>query len=366
MTYDAMILAQLYWRQESSGRNTTILFVVCGVLLAAGLFYVLKNGVGDWPGLFVGPQSPHFTRSAFRRAAIAAGLSEEDIRFLESHARSQGVADPGNLFNNPARLDTFFKEVYRSIEKGSESERHAEELRSRLFAARERLSQSAAAGARVSSTRQLGRGMPLSFIAPGEESYPSIIVAVEPEGIAIEPVRDAFGDPIRFRKGTKLTIYFYSQSHQGYQFTSRITGWERIGTKEVMILTHSDAVAALPARYHARREMRAPCTFYRVVVTEAKVKGKAQKDAKVQGIPFPGTIIDISAGGLGIQSANALPAGEFIKVEFNPGGQTHSAFAKVLRMSKPQNIGGIMHVQFVRISQRSLNAILSFVYGYGE
>jgi hypothetical protein len=69
---------------------------------------------------------------------------------------------------------------------------------------------------------------------------------------------------------------------------------------------------------------------------------------------------------LGIQSANALPAGEFVKVEFNPEGKEQTAFAKVMRMNKLKTVGGIMHLQFVRISQRGLNAILSYVYGYGE
>ena len=184
--------------------------------------------------------------------------------------------------------------------------------------------------------------------------------------MAVEPVKDAYGEAIRFRRGTKLTCYFYSQAHQGFQFSTRVASWVQLGSKEAMVLAHSDAVTALPARSHARRETKAPCTFYRVAVTERTVRGKKQRDAKVQGIPFPGTIIDISAGGLGIQSANALAAGEFIKVEFNPGERTQTAFAKVVRMNRLKNIGGVMHVQFVRISQRSLNAILSFVYGYGD
>jgi c-di-GMP-binding flagellar brake protein YcgR len=362
----AAVAAQIVWSRGNSQLGLVGAIAVGAIIVALVAYGILKNGIGGMPGPLSGPSSPRFTRGAFRRAARAAGLAEENIRFLEDYGKALGIADPEFVFRNPGRLDTFFKDVYRNIDKNSESESNAEEQRSRLFAARESLTRSAAAGTKVSSTRQLGRGTPLSFIAPGEESYPSIIVAVESGGIAIEPVKDAYGEPLRFRKGTKLTCYFYSQGHQGYQFASRIAGWERMGTKEVMVLSHSDAVTALPTRSHARREMRAPCSFYRVVVSERSVKGKTQKNAKVQNIPFPGTIIDISAGGLGIQSANALPAGEFIKVEFNPQGQTNSAFAKVIRMNKLKNIGGIMHVQFVRISQRSLNAILSFVYGYGE
>jgi hypothetical protein len=133
-----------------------------------------------------------------------------------------------------------------------------------------------------------------------------------------------------------------------------------------MVLAHSDAVSALPARRYARREMRAPCTFYRVAVSAVPAKGKGKSRAKVENIPYPGTIVDISAGGCGIQSANPLAAGEFAKIVFDTGGGAQSAFGKVLRMNKAKGIGGVMHLQFVKISRQGLNAVLSYVYGYAD
>jgi c-di-GMP-binding flagellar brake protein YcgR len=361
-----MILAQINWSRGNTQLGLTGALVAGAVILIVLVYGFLKNGIGGMPSPLAGPSAPRFTKGGFRRAARAAGLGDQDIRFLEEYAKALGVSNPDFVFKNPGSLDSFFKSVYRLIDKNSDSETDAEEKRALLFKARESLTRSVAAGLKIQSSRQLGRGTPITFIAPGEESYPTVIAAVEPGGMAVEPVKDAYGESLRFHKGVKLTCFFYSDAHQGYQFTSRLLGWQRMGSKEVMVLAHSDAVSALPARSHARRETRAPCTFYRVVVTERSEKGKKKKDAKVQNIPFPGTIVDISAGGLGIQSANALPAGEFLKVEFTPEGRPQSAFAKVIRMNRHKNIGGIMHVQFVRISQRSLNAILSFVYGYGE
>jgi c-di-GMP-binding flagellar brake protein YcgR len=133
-----------------------------------------------------------------------------------------------------------------------------------------------------------------------------------------------------------------------------------------MVLGHNESVSALPARRYARREMKAPCSFYRVAVTAGAAKGKGKNMAKVENVPYSGTIVDISAGGIGIQSANPLLAGEFVKIVFNTGGGAHSAFGKVLRMNKAKAIGGIMHLQFVKISRQGLNAVLSYVYGYAD
>jgi c-di-GMP-binding flagellar brake protein YcgR len=307
-----------------------------------------------------------FNKAAFRRAARASGLAEEEVRFLEEYGRAIGLSNPAFVFRNPNKLDAFFKDAYRRIEKSAESEADAEERKARLFAARESLTHASAQGGSVRSTRQLGRGAPLTFIAPGEESYPSVILAVEPSGIAVEPVSDSYGETMRFRRGTKLSCYFYAKSHQGYQFATRVIGWEKIGGKDAMVLSHSESVSALPARRYARREMRAPCTFYRVAVTASPAKGREKSKAKVENVPYPGTIVDISAGGLGIHSSTPLAMGEFVKIVFNTGGGAQSAFAKILRMNKAKNIGGVMHLQFVKISRQGLNAVLSFVYGYAD
>jgi len=365
-------LAQIFWTGKGGGASqplqnqaaTSVAGTVILVLVVLGiLIFAIAKAAGS--GGLAG-RSSGFSRGAFRRAARDSGLAEDEVRTLEEYARIFRMTNPDFIFRNAQKLDAFFKESYRQIDRVAESETDAEDRKSRLFAARERLTHIRAQGAPVRSTRQLGRGTPLTFIAPGEESYPSIIVAVEPGGMAVEPVSDSYGENMRFKRGTKLTCYFYAKGHKGYQFATRVSGWERLGGKEVMVLAHSEAVVALPARKQARREMRAPCTFYRVAVTANKVRGKVQSSAKVENIPFPGTIVDISAGGLGIQSSSALGAGEYIKIAFNPGGGVQAAFGKVIRMNRAKALGGIMHVQFVKISRRSLNAILSFVYGYGD
>jgi c-di-GMP-binding flagellar brake protein YcgR len=353
-----LFLAQALWRSESSPINATGAIVLGSIILALIVFAVVRNQVG-----FSG-RSSSFNRAAFRRAARAAGLEEDYVRFLEEYARTLAISNPDFMFRNPQRLDTFFKDAYRTIEKSADSESDAEERKAKLFAARESLTSASAQGVAVRSTRQLGRGVPLTFIAPGEESYPSVILAVEPSGLAVEPVADSYGEPLRFRRGTKLTCYFYAKGHEGYQFATRVTGWEKIRDKDAMVLAHSDSVSPLPARRHARREMKAPCTFYRLAVSAAR--GKGQSRAKVEGTPYPGTIVDISAGGLGIQCASPLEAGEFAKITFDTGGGQQAAFAKVIRMNRAKGIGGIMHLQFVKISRQSLNSIMSYVYGYAD
>jgi len=362
---DRIVLAQLYWKQGNSRLDAIGLVVIGAGILAVLVYAIVRNK----SSLF-GRSPGGFDKAGFRRAAREAGLDDGEIRFLEDFARDANLPDPGGAFSSPERIDSLFRAAYRRIDNNSTSENDAEEKKARLFVTRERLAQGSGRDKSVSSTRQLGKGMPLTFIAPGDESYPTVVLGNEPGGIAIEAVMDPYGDPIRFKRGMKLTCYFYAKGHQGFQFTSRVEGWRRVSDREAMMITHSDAVSALPSRRHSRKEGSVSCTFYRVRPGQAAPKAGA-KDAKaaravVETIAYPGTAIDISAGGAGIRSANALNEGEYVKVELQLGRGSQTAYGKVIRMNRLKTRGGVMHIQFVKVPQKTLNAIRSFVYGYAE
>jgi hypothetical protein len=365
---DRLVLAQLYWKRGNTELDTIGIFVIGAGLLAVLIYAIVRNRTSLFGHAVVG-----FDKAAFRRAARDVGLDDGETRFLEEFARDANLADPGGAFSNPERIDSLFRVAYRRIDNLSTSEADAEDKKARLFVTRERLAQGAGRGEGVSSTRQLGKGMPLTFIAPGDESYPTVVLANEPAGIAIEAVMDAYGDPIRFKRGMKLTCYFYAKGHQGFQFTSRIEGWRKIDDRETIMIMHSDSVTALPSRRHSRKEGNVSCTFYRVRPGQAAAKAGAKPGAAggvsravVETIAYPGTAIDISAGGAGIRSANALNEGEFVKVELQLGRGSQTAFGKVIRMNRLKTRGGVMHIQFVKVPQKTLNAIRSFVYGYTE
>jgi len=180
-----LVLAQstsLYNPGGANGLPTGGIIVAGALILIFIVYAVIKNRSPS------SGSSSSFNKAAFRKAARSSGLAEEEVRFLEEYGRALGISNPDFVFRNPQKLDAFFKDAYRRIEKIAESETEAEEFKARLFAARESLTHASAQGGNVRSTRQLGRGAPLTFIAPGEESYPSVILAVEPSGLAVEPV----------------------------------------------------------------------------------------------------------------------------------------------------------------------------------
>ena len=361
----SLSVLQTYWKHEDPVSNYVV-FGIFGLLILIAIISSLvskKNKSSGKSSLTGG--LPSYSRGAFRRAAAEAGLEDSDIRFMEEFARVSRTSNPEFMFKNPGRLDSFFKDSLRHIDKTAEMEATAEERRSRLLRIREALEVRRTLGPQINSTRQLRARTTLSFISSDETNYPSVVVGVEAGGLAVEPPPDALGRPIHFRRGTRLTVYFYGTGHQGYTFRTRIRGYEDFRGKLVMVVKHSDSITSLPSRQHQRRDLREPCTFRRVRVELRKERGKNLKDVFVENLPFPGTAVDISAGGMSIQTANPLDAQEYLKIEFDVGEGNFFAFGIVVRTNRLRG-GGVMHVRFVKISRKAINSVLSYVYGYSD
>lgn len=371
----SFMIAQTYWKKENPAELNTFLIVIGVIILVIIVSKILKStGIVKSPQKSISTNrkssllstgAKTYSRGNFVRAARSRGITDNDIAFLEEYARSMKTVNPEFVFQNTQRLDSFFKDTFRHIEKHSDSEAGADERKSRLFGIREGITQRALMGPHINSTRQIERSTTLSFITPDETSHPSVVVAVEPGGIAVEPVLDAYGERVHLARGTKLSVFFYRKAHQGYSFNSKVRGYENTKGRLVMVIKHSDQISALPTRRNLRKDMNVPCIFQRVHIDIVKNSGVKTKNVVVEKMPFRGTIIDISAGGCSLQASTPLDAGSYAKIEFNAGEGSQSVIGTVIRSNQVRG-GIIIHLRFVKIHRKAINAILSYVYGYVE
>ena len=357
------LLAQTYWKQENPLEDL-IFFIIVGVLVLIALIGALVNRLTGGQGLLPASKpAQSLRRGAFRRRAEEFGFSTGEAEFLEFYARELGVTSPQAVFGNKTQLDTFMKNSFKHIERHAETEAMAENQKHQLFAIREALGSRMSAGSSIRSTRQLKPRTPLSIVTSRESHYSTILVVNETKAMYLEPALDAFGQPIKFPFGSKLTLYFYSGNHVGYSFQTRSGGMIDIDGKRFLSLRHSDKIKPLPARKNQRSQVHISGRFYLVHVRAAKDKGKVVKTVQVEKAAVGGIIVDLSGGGLSMQTMSPVNAGEFVKIEFDIGSGTQSAYATVVRVSKTRN-GALMHLKFVRASRKMINEIRSVVYGY--
>jgi len=358
------LLAQItYWKETDPADTRNFLLIVGGIILFSVAYSLIKR-ISSGKGLSLGPKpSQGFSRSAFRRRAEDFGFSTGEAEFLEYYARKLGATSPQAVFGGKSQLDAFIRSAFKYIERHADTEELAEEQKHRLFIIREALGARTNSGASPRSSRQLKPKTPLSIVTAKESHYSTILVVNETKAMYLEPALDAFGAPIRIPFGARLTLYFYSGNHVGYSFQSRSRGMVDIDGKKFLSISHSDKIKPLPARRHQRSEVRISGRFYLVHVRAARDKGKVVKTVQVERAAVAGIIIDLSGGGLSMQTMSPANVGEFVKVEFDLGSGSRSAYASVVRVSKTRT-GALMHMKFVKASRKTVNEIRAVVYGY--
>jgi hypothetical protein len=361
---DTILLAQITYWKESDPRQTLLFFGVLGGLIVFAILYSwLRNlAQGGSPNKASSPART-FSRGSFRRKAYEAGFSDTESDFLEQYARKLGTTNPAAIFSSRTQLDSFMRSSFKYIERHADTEESAEENKAKLFALREALGMRLSSGTQIRSTRKLQTRTPLSMVTARDATYASILIANESKALYVEPALDAFGQPIRFPWLSRITVFFYTGNHIGYSFKTRSGGMINMDGRTLLALYHSDKVAPLPSRRNQRRESRLSCHFYLLHVRAVKDRGKIVKNIQVEKAAVAGILTDLSAGGASMQTMSPVKSGEFIKLEFDVGNGNRMAYASVVRTNRLRN-GASMHLKFVKISRKTVNEILAYVYGY--
>ena len=86
---------------------------------------------------------------------------------------------------------------------------------------------------------------------------------------------------------------------------------------------------------------------------------------KVDKRRISGNIADISVGGCSIKTTAAVQGGVRIKLEFPQGEHNVAALGQVLRTNRV-GINNVIHIKFLRVTQKSMNKINAFVYDYSQ
>lgn len=363
-----MHLLQVSYLQESDPRlGLALLAVIAAIALIAIIANLVRNGF-QAPARSQGYQgSRRFSRWTLSRVAAAYGLGRDETDLLERIFRKAEVANPESTLSNTAVLDRIFKKSFKDIEIHAESESEAEMDKALLFSIRSTVEAVQSSTHKFHSSRNLSRGIPLTCISASGEKYPSQVLSCTQDQLVIAMPRNAVGTPLRFTRGTKVSITFYSKSIQGYQFQTRVLGSVNVADDQGLVLQHVDTIQTLPSRRFRRKSVQLSCFFFQVTIEQRVVGRKVEKKTIVDERRAMGTIMDISAGGCSIKTVSTIRTGEYVKIEFSDIRASRLvALGRIVRTNRAGAVGGIMHIQFLKAPRKTLNAIYSMVYSYDQ
>ena len=342
--------------------------IVVAVVIIGGL--IILNAVNKKPGVSGVKKSggigtpgsgggfSFMTALALHKIARTLGLNHEQTKMLDFVFRLDDVTEPERSINTPALLDRHFRKAYRVIENAATLSAETQRKLAVLFSTRNMLENSVLAS--VTSTKML-REDTTFMINTGKEKVGVHLVNAKGDHILVEPPKNVLGSQIKIQRGTRLTVLFFNKSNKGFSFETRVIGYTSYGGHPVMQLAHSNQIRFLSQRRYRRRQASIASNMFLVYVEGNKKKQRLIVDKR----RLQGSIQDISVGGCSMKILAPVKVGARFKIEFMHGDENVAALGQVLRMNR-MGMNTIIHIRFLRVSQRSMNVINAFVYEYGK
>jgi hypothetical protein len=363
------LLQDMRYFKEDNPVEATILVIGIGVtIITVMIINLFRNRVGGGVGAGkAGGVTPRkFNGFTLRRIAGSYGLDRDQTKLLEYVFRLDAVSDPVRVMGNPALLDRHFRQAYRVIERNAESEEDAQLRLARLFSLRNSIEAAQGSGNVPSSTRQIPESTP-AVLSTGKDNYPVKVISSRGDHILVEYPRTALGSPIHLSNGTRVVLAFFTKSSKGFSIDTRVVGTSDTSRGLALQLAHSGRIKTLVQRRFRRKQTMMMCVFFLVFADETKMGRKKVTKLTVDRRRYTGTILDISVGGCSMKTTAAIPVGSRMKITLDySDNMTINMLGQVLRTNKSGAAGIIMHIKFLKIPRKAMNAINAMVFGFDE
>jgi c-di-GMP-binding flagellar brake protein YcgR len=332
---------------------------------------IIRNGIGT--SSFSGQKKKsvssaprQFSVFQIHKVAKTYDLDKDQIKLLEYVFRNEGVTDPIAVMANPSSLDRFFRRAYRSIEKRASSEDELQNFLTVLFSIRNIVETTQNTTPVSSSTRQIAENTAAVLSTPKQETFPVKVLSSKGDNLLVECPRNTLGTPIRFSHGQKIMLSFFTKSSKGFSFDTNVVGTVETPKGLALQLTHSSKVnKSLIQRKFKRQDVSLTTNFFMVNMQDVKVGRKTEKKMVVAPQRYRGTIQNISLGGCALKTGSVIQAGTRLKITFeNDNDVKISALGLVLRTNRSGAAALTLHIKFLKVPQRSQNAISAMVFEY--
>jgi c-di-GMP-binding flagellar brake protein YcgR len=349
-------------KPNTSPKDLIIVFVI--VVVVVGILLIINSRKAPVKGGKKGaPSSPggggsFFSVFTLHRIARNLGLDNEQSKMLDYVFKTDQVADPQKSINTPDLLDRHFRRAFRILDQVQGHEIETQRKLGVLFSTRNILENSMLSG--MTSTRQIKDETNFTIVA-NKDKIDVHLISAKGDYLDVEAPKNVLGSQIKIQRGTRLNVLFFNKSNKGFAFETRVIGYSSKQSHPTMQLAHSNQLRFLSQRRFRRRQASINCSLFLVIIEGSGKKQRLIADKR----KLQGNIADISMGGCSIKMMSPVQVGARFKIEFLLSDMNLAALGQVLRTNRA---GGntIIHIKFLKASQKTMNLINSYVYEYSR
>ncbi len=300
---------------------------------------------------------------AFKHEGLSYGLEKPDILLLRDIAFENRVPDFMMMYSSARTLDTT---VIRSVERVKNSELTDEEKHvaiERIFLLRNKMDGIIASRRQtVSHSNQIRANQPVELTFERIGSYQTYVLETTPKFFAAAMPMEALDVQDFTWEGKKVRVKFHVSNDAEYSFISKVLDQTMgSGITGHINIEHSNRITRTQKRIFRRNAVSIAVSMFSLRVTG---EGASRKVSIANTIPFSGTIVNLSAGGVAVRAGGLLRENTLVKLDFSLDFEnTEVAIGRVLACTGiPNSTERMLHIRFERISRKTRNNIFEYVY----
>lgn len=358
--------AGVFFQQNNSPESLAIFGAILGgtFLLIALLNYLSKRSAGSFGGKKGVPAS--YSRRLFRKEANNLGLTKRQIKTLEGLIKTYSVRRPYDLLKNSRTLNNTLGKAIRDTSHMEAPPSVIESRKYELFQIKQLMERMEPVNVFLSNTKEIPLGQRLTIEESGGKRYNSLLTANLKEFYCVKVPTNAYGEAIRWKKGTKINIYVWNKGGDEAHFISKVIGYNSVKKITSVILQHTKRESKANMRRFRRKKIQRPVYVYPIRIVERSDGRRLRKEAVIEkNNGRMGNLVDLSAGGCCLNTTKPLKKGDLCKLNFEPiPGNPVSTFGKTVDIQKTSRIRYNVHIMFTRASSKNLNRINEFIYDF--
>lgn len=209
----------------------------------------------------------------------------------------------------------------------------------------------------IKTSRELMAHQRIRITLPGGSTFHSQIVENLRKYMAVAYPVGKDMPPGFTWKGQRVNVYFWRSEDAGYYFESKVLDDFLNRKFPILYLAHSDTLIRSQKRSSIRVEADLPCQIYHL-------KAINQASELIEAAPgYKARLVDLSEDGCALLVGGKAKVGLAMKVQFELDDKTltMSGTIRGITFDEKKN-RSILHIQAVPPSDKTRNAILTYVY----
>jgi hypothetical protein len=334
-----------------------ILIVLVVVIGVAFFIAAVKSGVKvRRPGRTSGNGWHDFYQIAKMR-----GLTKSETEVLKKLVISRKVTKPTLIFTSATVLDSCIQRVVRRLTlQEARGESNADVI-NMYYRLRNKITRGRS-GRILRSTRGVEAGVKMRIGIQDYGYFNTHVVKNVTDFLGVSIPILPPGKTVPWNK-KKIKCSYFRDNDAVYVFESKVIDVIANDELKAILIRHTNKITRIQKRLYPRKNVRLPVFFSKMQIIIEAGKKRAFVDKKET---HWGTIIDISVGGMSIETTSPISKNNFLRVDFELREDYKViGYGKVKRIERDASRKTwIMNIQTTKMDKKYKNEIFAVLYNY--